>query len=126
MTKWLTIPLFVSICLFSILVRPVKAQAPLLAPDQQLEATINRLIQCESGGKNVVVLDTNGKYSYGILQYQLATWNWFSSLSGINGEPMNQEDAVKMARWAIKNGFGPQWSCWNAQVIHQKLLIPAE
>jgi hypothetical protein len=75
------------------------------------EHTINALIQCESQGKNVKVLDSNGFYSYGILQYQSSTWNAWSVESGIKGSPMNREDAVEMADWAIDNGLVNHWTC---------------
>ncbi len=75
--------------------------------------TIAALIRCESRGKNVKIIDTNGKYSYGILQYQKATWNQWSRESGIEGDPMVPEDAIRMADWAIDQGdaYLGQWSC---------------
>lgn len=51
---------------------------PYVNPEQPKDATIQlkveKLIECESGGKNVVILDTNGLHSYGILQFQKATF----------------------------------------------------
>lgn len=73
--------------------------------------TIENLIKCESGWKNVKIVDINGYYSYGILQFQKRTWQWFSELSGIQGDPMNQKDAIRMTNWAIDNGFIKHWSC---------------
>lgn len=71
------------------------------------------LIQCESGGRNVKIVDANGYYSYGILQYQSSTWNWWSRESGIEGDPMNEKDAIKMANWAVANGYGFHWTCFH-------------
>lgn len=74
---------------------------------------IKRLIECESGGQNVAKLDSNNKYSYGVLQIQLDTWNQWSKQSGIGGEPMNKVDAVKMAKWVIQNGYIQHWTEWE-------------
>lgn len=74
---------------------------------------IAELIDCESDGRSIRIIDTNGKYSYGILQYQKSTWDGWSRESGIKGDPMVPEDAIRMARWAIAQGdtYLGQWSC---------------
>ena len=77
------------------------------------ETLLQKLIECESNGKNVEVLDSDGEMARGILQYHDKTWNWFSQLSGIKGNPMNEEDAKTMTRWALKNGFQNHWSCYK-------------
>ena len=72
---------------------------------------IDRLIDCESDGRNVKIIDTNGYYSYGILQYQSSTWNWWVKESGFSGSPMVRADAIRMAHWAIEHGYLSHWSC---------------
>ena len=72
---------------------------------------VRRLIECESGWKNVKIVDTNGEYSAGILQFQYKTWESFSKESCIVGDPMEPTDAIKMANWAWKKGYGYHWSC---------------
>lgn len=57
------------------------------------------------------VVDVNGYYSYGVLQFQSSTWNHWSKLSGIKGTPMNIHDAMIMADWAIERGYLHHWSC---------------
>lgn len=48
------------------------------------EKWIEGLHQCESGGKDdITVLDSNNKYSYGGLQFQLATFMGMGKLYGI-------------------------------------------
>lgn len=79
--------------------------------DSKIEIIVSKLIECESGGKSVRIVDSNGYYSYGILQFQKRTWDWWSGMSGITGDPMNNDDAKTMARWAIKNGYLSHWSC---------------
>lgn len=81
--------------------------------DIQTNNTIQKLIQCESRGKNIKIVDSNGYYSYGILQFQRSTWNDFSRESGIIGDPMKENDAIRMTRWAIENGYGKRWTCWK-------------
>lgn len=96
-------------------VAPAKAYAPKpeVSEPKSISAVVRCLIDLESGGRNLVILDVNGKYSYGILMYQLETWTNFSRLSGIKGEPMNKYHAVQMAEWAVKNGYGFHWSTWG-------------
>lgn len=113
---WLVVP-------FIVLSFNLPAQA-VLAPEGQImgkkgsnqldiATVVQRLIYCESGGQNVAKLDSNGKYSYGVLQIQWSTWNQWSKGSGIIGEPMNKVDAVKMAKWAIENGHIKHWTEWK-------------
>ena len=54
-------------------------------PDE-LTLWIDRLIQIESGGReNIKILDVNGKYSYGCLQFQRATFVGYSKQYGFFG-----------------------------------------
>jgi hypothetical protein len=78
----------------------------------QNSSTIEKLIQCESQGVNVARPDSNGLESWGILQFNgTSTWNELSAKSGIRGSPMMPADAIRMADWAISNGYLKRWSC---------------
>ena len=79
--------------------------------EKQINEVIPYLIACESRGNSVKILDTNKKHSLGILQIQMGSWNWWSELSGIKGNPMVPDDALAMARWALANGYLHHWSC---------------
>ncbi len=89
------------------------------------KATIEKLIQCESGGRNISVPDSDGLISDGILQfhrgpadtYSGGTWEDFSRASGITGSPRNPADAIRMTDWAIGHGLGPHWSCWRLKKL---------
>lgn len=70
---------------------------------------IEHLIPCESGGRAVDRVDTNGKMSYGILQFQ--DWPEWERVSGISGDPDNPDDAIRMAEWGIEHGMIDHWSC---------------
>lgn len=89
------------------------------------KTTIEKLIQCESGGMNVSVPDTDGITSDGILQFHRGpadtmargTWEDFARASGITGSPRNPADAIRMTDWAISHGLGPHWGCWRLQKL---------
>jgi hypothetical protein len=73
------------------------------------DLAIEHLIPCESMGKPINRIDTNGKMSYGILQFQ--DWDEWERVSGITGDPDNRADAIRMAEWAIQNGMINHWTC---------------
>jgi hypothetical protein len=52
----------------------------------------------------------NGKMSRGILQSQDAFWSDMSAASGITGNPDNSEDAIRMAEYAVENGYLNRWT----------------
>ncbi len=93
----------------------IVASAP--PPSRPIPAVIQKLIRCESQGQNRKEVDSNGYYSYGILQYQSSTWNGWSRRSGIMGNPMVPADAIRMAEWAIAQpGLLGHWTC--AHILH--------
>jgi hypothetical protein len=73
------------------------------------DLAIEHLIPCESGGRAVDRVDTNGKMSYGILQFQ--DWPEWERVSGITGDPNNPDDAIRMAEWGIEHGMIDHWTC---------------
>jgi hypothetical protein len=73
------------------------------------DLAIEHLIPCESMGKPLNRVDTNGKVSYGILQFQ--DWDEWERVSGITGSPDNRADSIRMAEWAIQNGMINHWTC---------------
>lgn len=73
------------------------------------DLAIEHLIPCESGGRAVDKVDTNGKMSYGILQFQ--DWPEWERVSGISGDPDNPSDAIRMAEWGIEHGMIDHWTC---------------
>lgn len=80
---------------------------------------IDRLIQCESSGRNISRPDSDGINSDGILQFHRGKHNTMdggtlqdmSRRSGITGSPMIPEDAKRMSDWMIENGFLSRWTC---------------
>lgn len=54
-------------------------------------------------------IDSNGYWSYGILQIQSSTAALFNSLEP--SDPMNPAQAVDLAEIAIEHGYLYRWSC---------------
>jgi hypothetical protein len=77
------------------------------------DLAIEHLIPCESMGRSINRIDSNGRMSYGILQFQ--DWNEWEAVSGLRGDPDNRVDAIRMAEWAIENGMINHWGC--AQIL---------
>ncbi len=84
---------------------------------------IERLIECESGGRNISLPDSDGITSDGVLQFHRGpgdtlsngTWEDFSRASGLRGSPRDPVEAIRMTDWAISHGLGPRWTCWRQQ-----------
>jgi hypothetical protein len=86
-----------------------KLAAGAAASRETADLAIEHLIPCESGGKIVDRLDTNGKMSYGILQFQ--DWREWERVSGMRGDPDDPDDAIRMAEWGIEHGMIDHWTC---------------
>ena len=104
----------------------VVLQAPVKAvKNSDIQHKINLLIKCESGGRNVTVMDTNGKYSAGILQFQLATFQGYRKKYGLDPDKKLWKDseiqrdlAYRMLEESPKNVR--HWTnCAKAKGIYQ-------
>lgn len=70
------------------------------------------VMQCESQGNHKAIGD--GGRSNGIFQFQKPT---FLSLEKKFGQDLNYEsqfDQMKLATWAISNGYGNNWTAYRA------------
>lgn len=86
---------------------------------------IKDLIQCESGGKNIKIVDTNGYYSYGILQYQLATFRKYGEKYGLIEKGLTNKELrilimdknlqIRLTEKILEepNGWTHWLNCWN-------------
>lgn len=73
---------------------------------------IEALASCESTGSTTVrVLDVNGKYSYGLLQYQMSTWLRYSQAYGTS--PENIYDAALQRTVAMHMLDAGGWRNWT-------------
>jgi hypothetical protein len=73
-----------------------------LTLDQALHA-LPYIIACESENQAVSEIDSNGKLSGGVLQYQ--EWKDSERMSGRSGDPQIRYDAVTMGMWALTHGY---------------------
>lgn len=87
-----------------------------LSPDQA-NSVIPYLIACESRDKSIKDVDSNGFYSYGILQMQSSTAALFNSLDHTDLDPIIPAQAVQLAEIAIENGYLYRWSCATLEHI---------
>lgn len=72
---------------------------------------LNELEQCESMGSTTIrVLDTNNRYSYGILQFQMQTWLGYGKSFGATKENIYSKDLQEqVALSMLKNGGERNW-----------------
>lgn len=70
------------------------------------------ILECESSGKHDATGDS-GK-SYGIAQFQKATFDRFVKKVGARGyQYRNPIHQLKVMTWAIDNGYGEHWTCYS-------------
>lgn len=96
------------------------------APDK-LDLWLNKLINKESSGKaHIKILDVNGRYSYGCLQFQMAT---FLSYAGRYGIKVTPEDIYscdlqkKIAKSMILES-NSNWRHWWTSVTQKGIGYP--
>jgi len=87
---------------------------------------INDLAFCESQYRDVTVLDTNDKYSYGVLQFQMGTWLAYGKAFGATADNIHEsmiQHAV--ARSMLDAGLESQWKTCSAKVTKQYGAYPS-
>lgn len=92
---------------------PIVLVAPQPTWEQQ---DITLLARCESeGSTTVTVLDTNDRYSFGLLQFQRATWNKYSFLGTTPGNILDPSLQQKVATYILDNATstGGLWNWKN-------------
>jgi len=116
--------LFIIFALWLALVISSHAEAPQLSYDQKLDLWIEQVRHEESGGMDMlVILDTNNKYSYGCLQYQMATWNHYSKKYGVDAEIMDCDAQKEVTRHIIKYE-NDGWRNWWTTVVKKGVGKP--
>mgnify|MGYP001558805881 CR=1 FL=1 len=89
---------------------------------ESLEAAVNLLsiekivadiIVCESGGRHDGLWGDVGR-SYGVAQFNEETFYRFVKKSGAGKlDWKDRNDQIFLLRWAVSNGYGPSWSCYD-------------
>lgn len=70
------------------------------------------IIKCESDGRHNVYGD--GGRSYGIAQFQKATFHWLAGKSGMKGlKWKDRDDQIQLLTWAVRNNYGHLWTCYK-------------
>lgn len=91
-----------------------KAYKRSLAPKTALLTTYQKLDLlsfCESGQKEQIkVLDTNGKYSYGLLMFQRGTFDFFGEKYGLQHDDIySRKQQLEIAKRMIEDGLIYHW-----------------
>src|SRR5437868_4485188 len=133
--KWITtLLLTLSILPLYLAIPPARAEAPLPTEtptsgqfegkNDRLDAWLERLVQKESNGSStVVIIDTNGKKSFGCLQFQQATFETFSRKFGIEGDILDCAVQKRIAR-AMLESDRDAWRNWYTSVALRGLGLP--
>lgn len=105
-----------------------QAQAPELTAAQkyenELQAWLTRLEWDEShNNEKIIVLDSNNRYSYGCLQFQLATFTTYARKYAIKGEIGSCEAQKELAEAMIKDNWN-NWSNWYNSVKYKTAGYP--
>lgn len=74
-----------------------------VVPASHHETFADKIIDCESGGRNIEIIDTNGKWSRGVAMFQDATWAWMSKAAGVTGSSTDPVKARQVLIWASEN-----------------------
>ncbi len=85
------------------------AQQYMQQPDT-VDTYLTKLEQCESGGKDITILDTNKKYSYAYFQFQRQTFDHFGKVYNLSHSDIHSRDQqYAIARAMIENGLWKNW-----------------
>ncbi len=126
--------LFILISLIILLVlsfaiRKTHAEAPDISKAQRYEQDIttwlDKLQKAESeSNPMMVILDSNNRYSYGCLQYQMDTWIGDSRTYHIRGEMMDCSKQRQLARLTVENEPKDGWRRWYNSVAKRGVGMP--
>lgn len=122
--KLLYLILLLIVWVLSFFVIKAHAEAPDLTYDQRLDFWIQQVRWEESRGHDMlVILDTNNRYSYGCLQFQMATWLMYSKKYKVEGEMMDCNKQIELTKYIIRNE-PDGWRNWYTTVVIKKVGKP--
>jgi len=105
----------------------LEAQAPVLTPDDildiKIKSWVHDLVDYESGYTDVEIIDVNGEWSRGCLQFQDGTWKFYSEKYNFNGDPLNCEDSKELAFLMMKDDKN-NWRHWYTSVEIKSMRHP--
>ena len=99
---------------------PPQVIAPVEAEEMweyQLTPELKKLAECESGMNPTALnaVDSNGKRSVGLLQFQDATFvMWAKRIDPYKKwDIWNPEHQIEVAKWAFIHNYQHHWGCWK-------------
>ena len=89
-------------------------------PEGMSELEFN-VAMCESSMNNSLVGDLDSPYpAYGLFQFQIRTFNSLKNKAGLTNLSIDSaEDQLTLFRWAVANGYGHYWTCYNKLYSNQ-------
>lgn len=107
-----------------------RAEAPSPSPEEMYDTAIEQWLdrlQWDESNKTplLVILDSNNKYSYGCLQFQMETWNHYSKKFSIKTEIMDCQGQRKLARLMVESDYGA-WRNWLTSVTKKTAGLPPQ
>jgi hypothetical protein len=85
--------------------------SPVYLPYVQVLA--DKIVDCESRGKMVWGDLEKEHPAFGVAQFQRRTFDWLNELRGTTLNYFDEQDQRSMLYWAISNGYGELWTCWD-------------
>lgn len=86
----------------------------ILASKIVIDDVIYQIVQCESSWNN----SARGKAGeIGLAQFLPQTFYWMSSLAGFQGSIYNEQDQLKLLKWALENNLSSHWVCSKGRII---------
>lgn len=100
---------------------------PIVHAEDKKDIWLSALIDCESMGSTTVrVLDTNGKYSHGLLQFQLSTWLSYGKEFGATKKNIYDGELQKIvARNMLDKGLWRHWYNCSKRITSELGSYPA-
>ncbi len=93
----------------------------LTPPPTPKEIWIEELHSCENRNNRIRILDSNDKYSYGYVMFQMDTWLAFGKKFGATRENINDEELQKVvAESMLDKGL---WRHWRRCALKTKKKI---
>jgi hypothetical protein len=92
----------------------IQAIPQVSAEELYYDSLVERIIWCESRGRNDVIGDRDYIYqAHGLIQVQERTWAWLSSVMGFKGDMRDPQDQRDFLRLALERGYGNLWTCYK-------------
>ncbi len=87
---------------------------------------VTHLHECENPDNIPRILDSNNKYSYGYVEFQMDTWLSFGKKFGATPDNIGNEELQKVvAEDMLNHGLGKHWYTCNKRTMKLYGVFPA-